>query len=220
MTDLAQLVATGVISAVGGVGLWTFILKLIGMFWQREEKEMDRLRQDVADLRTKHAHCEERYAALEARFDAVERHHASLVPRWIKDASKRVRWINDAALMTIFAPLQLSREQVEGRTFAELLDAEAAREIDRLDRSALARPGQAVSCLVTLHSSLRAMHVVKVAGVGRDRELVYEGYAYRGNDPDDEADRGQRRQEEQIGASKVHTGYAGEPGQAGASEGL
>jgi hypothetical protein len=48
---------------------------------------------------------------------------------------------------------------------------------------------------------LPVMHVVTVAGVGRDGELIYEGYAYCQNDPEDVLERGLRRREEQIGLS-------------------
>jgi len=198
-----QLIAAVIVSAIGSVGIWNLVAKIIELVWRREDSDNARLRREVAELKEAHRTCEERVEEFARRLDTVEHNHSSLVPRWIKNADKRVIWINDAAMMQIFAPLRLSREKVEGHTFAELLGAEAAREIDRLDRDALAWPGKAASTMLTLHPSLRPMHVVKVAGVGRDRELIYEGYAYCANPPSAEADRGHRRADEQRGASKL-----------------
>ncbi|MGE0178996.1 MAG: hypothetical protein AB7O91_04145 [Sphingomonas sp.] len=203
MYGLPQLVAVGVVSAIGSVGLWTFAGKLIELIWKREDSDNERLRREVAEAKAAHTSCEERVDALERRLEAVEHHHSSLIPRWIRNAAKRIIWINDAAMMQIFAPLRLSREQVEGHTFHDLLGPEAAREIDRLDRDALAWPGKAASTPLTLHSSLRLMIVVNIAGVGRDRELIFEGYAYCANLPEAALDRGIRRGDEQRGLSEL-----------------
>jgi hypothetical protein len=188
-------------SAFLGGGVWSFGSTWLGRYFDKEEREIERLRADLDKVRADHQGCELRVTTLERRLEAVEHHHASLVPRWIKDAAKRIVWINGAAMVTIFGPLNLIRDEVEGHSFAELLDAEAARELDRLDRAALAHPGRAVSTMLQLHPALPVMTIVKIAGVGRDSELIYEGYAYCENDPDDARDRGVRRQEEQLGLS-------------------
>jgi hypothetical protein len=201
MYDLPQLIAAVIAAALGSLGLWTFGGKLVELIWRREEKEIDRLRADVLRMEGKHENCEKELAGLKDRFAALEAHHASLIPRWIKDARKRIVWLNSRALITIFAPLGYSRDQVEGRTFQELLDMEAAREIDRMDAAALANHGHPVSTLLTLHPALEPMHIVKVAGVGRLGELIYEGAAYQVNDPAAARDRGERRQDEQLGLS-------------------
>ena len=193
-------------SGLASAPLWNAATTWWAKRHDSQERETDRLRKA-------HERCEEKLAALERRLEAVEHHHASLVPRWIKDASKRILWINGAAMVAIFGPLRLTRDQVEGHTFAELLDPEAAREIDRLDRSALAHHGRAVSTLLQLHAQLPAMHIVKVAGIGRDAELIYEGYAYCANDPADLADRGARREEEQLGLSLLRLGPPAAEGQ-------
>ncbi len=190
-----------------------------------EESEIVRLRADVAEVkkeasaaRALHAACEDKVEALERRLEAVEQHHPSLMARWIKDKNKRVIWINARAMISIFAPLGYGREEIEGRTFAEIgFDPNVATEIDRLDQAALMRSGEAVSTLLTLRrleappgvmTELRPMVVVKVAGIGRDGELIYEGYAFLGNARADTDELGDRRQDEQRGASKLRTGAA------------
>lgn len=187
----------------------TFATVWLGHLLKRGEKEEDRLRED-------HRECLERVARLELRLEAVEHHHASLVPRWITNVDRRILWINGAAMMSIFGPLQKSRDEVEGHTFADVLGMEASRELDRLARSALAFPGRAVSTMLQLHQGLGPMHIVVVAGVGRDNELIYEGYAYGANDPVDVHERGSRRQEEQIGLSTLRTQNQDGPGASGA----
>lgn len=194
--DVLQTTVVSVGSALLGGGVWSVASTWLTHRFRRDERDDERLYQE-------HKDCLAEVAALKTRLDALEHHHASLVPRWIKDSSKRILWINGAAMLSIFGPLGKARDEVEGYTFLDLLDMEAAREIDRLDRAALARPGTAVSTLLHLHPQLPAMHIVKVAGVGRDNELIYEGYAYCTNDPADLLDRGTRRQEEQIGLSRL-----------------
>lgn len=208
-----QLLIAVVVAALGSVPLWTLIGKVFELRWLKrksdgelEEREINRLRTDLTEAREAHRACEQRLNEIENRIDAIEHHHASWVPRWIRNTRKQIIWINDAAILAIFAPLSLSREEVVGRTFSDLLDIEASREIDRLDRSALSHPGRPVSTLLQLHPRLRPMHVVKVAGVGRDRELIYEGYAYLLNDPEDSQARGDERREEARGMAQLRTG--------------
>lgn len=222
MSDMIIVtLVTGVLGAVGGVGLWTFLAKWLELGVGRETAEITRLRSDVdtakreaIEAKASHKACENRVEDLERRLEAVEHHHSSYMARWIKDGGKRIIWINSQALLTIFAPLGYSRNDVVGRTFVELLDPGAAREIDRLDRAALAIPGQAASTMLQLHPNLPTMVVVKVAGAGRDGELIYEGYAYCPNDREEADDRGERRQQEQRGLSQLRlagpdTGSAG-----------
>lgn len=223
MSDLILVAVTGVSSALAGAGVWGFLSTRLNIGVQREQGEIDRLREDIAEAKREaaeakehHKACEERVDEMERRLEAIEHHHHSYMARWIKDAGKRIVWINSPGLIALFAPLGYSRNEVIGRTFAELLDPDAAREVDRLDRYALARPGRAVSTMVTLDPRLPPMIVIKVAGAGSDGELKYEGYAYCPNDPEDDLDRGARRQEEQIGASILRVtgqdrGEAGHP---------
>jgi hypothetical protein len=194
---------TGGLGAVGGVGIWTFLTKWLELGAKRDSEEIARLRVDIGEANRRHSECESRVAELDRRLEAVEHHHSSYMPRWIKNAGKRLVWVNSPAMLSIFAPLGYSRSDVVGRTFSELLDIDAAEEVDRMDRAALALPGKAVSTILQLHVSLPAMVVVKVAGAGRDGEVIYEGYAYCPNDPERERDRGERRQREQIGASAL-----------------
>lgn len=206
--ETATIAVLSIVSALIGGGIWSFAATWLGKRSDDRQSEIGRLRED-------HRRCENKVEALERRLEAIEHHHSSLVPRWIMDAGKRIRWINGAAMVAIFGPLGKTRDEVEGRTFFDLLDVEAAREIDRLDRAALARPGTAVSTLLQLHSLLPPMHIVKVAGCGRDGELIYEGYAYCTNDPVDLLDRGLRRQEEQVGLSLLRLQGPGPPDAGG-----
>jgi hypothetical protein len=213
---LLALIVTLVVGVVGGAGLWNFAAKWLELRERREETEVGRLRNDVEAVKKAHQACERNLEGLALRLEAVEHHHSSYLPRWIKDARKRIVWINSAALVAIFGRVGYTRTDVIGRTFAELLDVEAAREIDGLDRLALALPGQAVSTLLALHPQLPLMVIVKVAGSGRDGEIIFEGYAYRQNPPDIDVARGERRQEEQVGASMLRmagpdAGEAGDP---------
>jgi hypothetical protein len=201
VNQLMLTAVVAVVSALLGGGVWSFASAWLQGRFNSEQSENSRLHEDLKKAIASHEECREKVVTLERRLEVVEHHHVSLVPRWIKNAAKRVQWVNGAAMVTIFGPLGFTRGQVEGHTFAELLDMEAAREIDRIDRSALRYPGQAASTLLQLHPSLPVMTVVKIAGVGRDGELIYEGLAYYGNIPEDLADRAVRRSEEQMGAS-------------------
>ncbi|HEX5183578.1 MAG TPA: hypothetical protein VFW19_10560 [Allosphingosinicella sp.] len=203
MSHILVTALVGLVSAFVGGGVWSFLSTWLRARFDHDEKEIDRLRKDVAALDERHRECEAKFDALERKFDAAEHHHSSLIPRWIKNAHKRVLWVNGAAMVNIFGQLDLNRDQVEGRTLAELLGAEAAREMDRIDRSALANPGRPVSTLLQLHQRLAPTHIVEIAGIGRESELIYEVYAYFPNAPEDEADRGGRRQAEQIGLSSL-----------------
>lgn len=206
MTDpvLVAMIAAG--GALLGGGMWTFL----GSWFGFREKEIVRLREDVAGLTEKHQNCEKEVAELKLRQAALEHHHASHLARWIKDAHKRVVWINSKALLSIFAPIGLGRDEVEGRPFADLIDPHAAADIERLDHAALAQPGSPASTLVKLHPDLPVMHIVKVAAAGREGQLIYEGYAYRTNDPEIALGAGLARQAEQRVVSIDHlTGGAG-----------
>lgn len=196
------------LTAIGGglssVGFWKFVTWLLARGDKREEKESDRLRREARESRDAHLDCEQRLDAVEARLQAVEHHHASYLPRWIKGADKRLIWINDRAFLAIFAPLGLAREEVMGRTFEELLDPLAAAEIDRLDQMALAHPELPAANVIQLHPMLPVMVVVKVVAVGREGELVFEGYAYRTNDKTLADAIGVGRQRQAIEASAEH----------------
>jgi hypothetical protein len=108
--------------------------------------------------------------------------HDSHLARWTKDGGKRILWLNAKAYLSIFAPLGVGRDEVEGKTFAELLSEDAAMEVARLDEMALAHPEMAASNMIRLHPSLPVMWIVKIAATGLDGALMFEGYAYRTND--------------------------------------
>lgn len=203
MYDLQQLLAAAVAAAFGSVGLWTFGGKLIELIWKREETDNERLRAEVRELKGEVRELRAQHGDCEARLAALEHHHASLIPRWIKDSRKRIVWLNSRALISIFAPLGLRRDDVEGHSFQDLLDFEAARVIDGMDADALANPGKPISSLVQLHPQLPKMHVVKIAGVGREDEVIYEGCAFPVNDPQAMLERGTRRMDEQRGLSML-----------------
>lgn len=201
MNQLVLILITGALGAFGGVGIWTFLSKWLELRAKREERDEDQLRADHRDCLERVDALEEDLRRTQRRLEVVEAHHGSLFARWIKDAGKRLVYVNGRAMATIFGPLGYTRDQIEGRTFLDLLDIEAAREIDRLDRAALTQPGRAVSSMLQLHPRLPVMIVVKVAGVGRDQELVYEGHAYEVNDAQRVLERAERREEEQVGLS-------------------
>jgi hypothetical protein len=205
MTEILPFVGTSLVTLIvallGSVGIWNYLTRRADREAEREDKDLTRLRDEVKELRQQHKTCEREVAELQSRLAAVEHHHASYLARWIKGADKRVIWVNDKAVLSIFGPLQLSREDVVGHTFAELLDPIAALEIDRLDKAALALPGAAVSSLIKLHPDLPVMHIVKVASTGRDGELIYEGHAFRTNDPEIALGVGIGRQADQREAS-------------------
>lgn len=170
-------------------------------FWQWKIRREDRQHGDRKQERADHQKCLEKVAALERRLEVVEHHHSSLFARWIKDARGRICWVNGRAMATIFGPLELTRDEVEGRTFQDLLDVTAAAEIDRLERAALALPGMAVSTVVQLHPRLPVMIVVAAAGVGRDMELIYEGHAYPDQRSETVSELVAERRGEQMGLS-------------------
>lgn len=212
MYDLAQLAGAIAVSSLGSVGLWTLIGKWFDRSGQRYDGELGRTRTDLASEKASHKECLERIERLEERLAIVEDHHSSLLARWIKDAGKRICWVNGRAMVTIFGPLGYTRDQVEGRTFEDLLDVEAAREVDRLDRAALANPGKAASSMIQLHPSLPVMMIVKVAGIGRDQELIFEGHAFLTDDMETIRERVNERRNEQEGLSLLR--LAGQAEQA------
>lgn len=184
MPDLIALALPALIGAAGGLGGGMAVLypKMRELRDKREESEIARLREDERECRADIVRLEKTIADLQDRLTTVEHHHASYLARWFKDSTKRVTWLNDKAFLGIFAPLGLKREDVLGRTFAEVLDPMAAAEIDRLDQAALAHPDMPASNVIQMHPLLPVMVVVKIAAIGRAGDLVYEGYAYRTND--------------------------------------
>lgn len=198
---------------LGGGSVWTFLTQRRQRLDTREESEIGRLRTELKELKSDHADCQDKIGKLEERLDTIEQHHSSQLARWIKDDDKRIRWVNSRAMMLIFAPLGYSRSQIEGRTFGEIgLDVTSITEIDRLDRLAVMYPGEAAWTMLTIRrtdappgamTTLAPLYVIKVAGIGRDGDLVYEGCAFRGVGRD-EADRiGDLREAEQRGQSSL-----------------
>lgn len=188
--DTTVLVAiVGVISAFLGGGVWTFAAKWMDV----GQGELGRLRADIKQAKEELRACEERHGVLESRLRAVEAKSTSYFAMWIKDRHGRIVWLNDKAFLTIFAPLGYSREELDGKTFRDLLDPVAADEIDLLDKAALAHPGATQSIFIQLHPDLPLMVVIKVCSVSETGEVQYEGCAYNPNDPDLELAMGIRR---------------------------
>jgi hypothetical protein len=171
------------VAAVGGffsAPVWNFFGKRLG--WN--ETEIDRLRKEITRLGGQHQTCEDKVRELTERIAVIEHHHSSAFARWLSDAGRRIVYVNSKALISIFGPMGLTREQVEGKTFHDFIEPNVAAELDELAQAALARDGSAVSNLIKLHPDLPVMHVVKIAAAGRDGGLIYEAIAFRMNDPD------------------------------------
>lgn len=113
---------------------------------------------------------------------------------WIKDRHGRLVWLNDKAFLTLFAPLGYTRDELDGKTFRDLLDPVAAEEIELLDRAALIHPGHTQSVLIQLHPDLPFLVVIKVACISDSGEVQYEGCAYNPSDPEIRSATGTRRQ--------------------------
>lgn len=181
---LAQLLA----AALGGGGFSFVLGKLIDRGHAREQGEIARLRKDIDDAKEDllickdaHDNCETRLNEISERLRAVEASTPSYLARWVKDQNKRLLWLNDRAYLMLFAPLGLSRHEVMDRDFGDLFgegSGEAVRLIDDLDVLALKRPGEVQSALMQLHPSLPIMAILKVAFIGDDGLLRYEGCAY------------------------------------------
>lgn len=199
--SLLNILVTGAVALVGGGGGATLMVKVMELRAKREESEIERMRADEKSCREEVAGLRKELAELKARLVVIEHHNGSYLARWIKGADKRVQWLNDRAFLAIFAPLGLTREEVIGSTFEDMLDPAAAREIDLLDQAALAHPEVAASNVIQLHPLLPVMVVVKVAAIGREGELVYEGYAYRTNEKMVSDGLGAARQAEAIEAA-------------------
>jgi hypothetical protein len=124
----------------------------------------------------------------------------------VADEIMRLMWVNPKAMLTIFGPLGYTRDDLEGKMFAELdrLDQVAVSEIARLDQVALARDGAPVSGMIRFHPILPEMHVVKITAATKDGGLIYEGYAYRKNDMEVSEGIAAARQIEAIEASANH----------------
>lgn len=171
-----------IVALIGGffsAPVWSYLTRLLG--WS--QSEIERLRSDVNDGKALHTKCEQQVRELMERIAVIEHHHASHFARWLSDAKHRIVWLNSKALVSIFGPMGLTREDIEGKTFGDLLDKSAAAELDRLAQAALVHDGSAVSNLIRLHPDLPVMHIVKIAGAGRDGELIYDAIAFRPNDP-------------------------------------
>lgn len=194
MNGVGGMLLTVAVTSIASVGLWNLVALVLKRKWSVGDRQ-----------RKSHEECLREVEALKERVAIIEHHHNCYLARWIKDADRRVIWFNAKAMLAIFGPLGKTREEVLGKTFAELLlDPVASAEIDRLDEAALAHPECAAHCPIRLHPNLPVMIVVKVAAVGREGELVFEGYAYRTNDSLITAGFGADRQRLAIAASAMH----------------
>lgn len=188
------LALVGVVSAVLGGGIWTFFASWMNIGVAKRKDELTRLDAEVKRLREELGGCEEKHGVLEVRLRAVENKTTSYFAMWIKDRHGRIVWLNDKAFLTLFAPLGYTRNELDGKTFRDLLDPVAADEIDLLDKAALAHPGATQSILIQLHPDLPFLIVIKVASVSESGEVQYEGCAYNPSDPEIRTAMGTRRQ--------------------------
>lgn len=193
-SNALTLAVVGVISALLGGGIWTFLSSWLNIGVTKRKDELARLDTEVGRLRGELGHCEERHGVLETRLRAVEHKTTSYFAMWIKDRHGRIVWLNDKAFLTLFAPLGYTRNELDGKTFRDLLDPRAADEIDLLDKAALAHPGATQSILIQLHPDLPFLIVIKVASVSDSGEVQYEGCAYNPSDPEIRSALGTRRQ--------------------------
>jgi hypothetical protein len=184
LTDPVLIALVGVVSAIAGGGVWSFLASWMKLGYTGRNSHLRRLEGDVTRLRTELSSCEERHDVLEQRLKAVENKTTSYFAMWIKDRNGRLVWLNDKAFLTIFAPLGYTRAELDGKTFRDLLDPAAADEIALLDKAALAHPGATQSLLVQLHPDLPFMVVIKVASISESGDVQYEGCAYNPSDPD------------------------------------
>lgn len=194
MDPTVTVALVGVLSAVAGGGVWTFASQRLGINAQTQRDVIKRLDQDVTRLNQELTSCEERHDVLETRLRAVEQRSTSYFAMWIKDRNGRLVWLNDKAFLTLFAPLGYTRDELDGKTFADLLDPVAAAEIELLDRAALAHPGATQSILIQLHPDLPFLVVIKVASISDKGDVQYEGCAYNPSDPEIRSAMGTRRQ--------------------------
>lgn len=204
MDPTVTVAIVGVLSALVGGGVWTFASQWLGLKTLSRKDEVARLDEHVAELRKELASCEDRHDILETRLRAVEQRSTSYFAMWIKDRNGRLVWLNDKAFLTLFAPLGYTRDELDGKTFSDLLDPVAAQEIDLLDKAALAHPGQTQSILIQLHPDLPFLVVIKVASISEKGDVQYEGCAYNPSDPEIRSAVGTRRQIIQRSQSVGH----------------
>lgn len=194
MDATVQVAIVGILSALLGGGVWTFAAKWLDIGVTTRSGELKRQDEKINSLETELSKCEERHSVLEGRLRAVEAKSTSYFAMWIKDRHGRLIWLNDKAFLTLFAPLGYSRDELDGKTFRDLLDPVAADELDFLAKAALAHPGATQSILIQLHPDLPFLVVIKVCSVAESGEVQYEGCAYQPNDPEIETAMGVRRQ--------------------------
>ena len=201
MDAAIQVAIVGVGAAFLGGGIWTYLgTRLTSRAGERKD-EVARLSGDLESLRVELSQCEERHGVLETRLRAVEQRSTSYFAMWIKDRHGRLVWLNDKAFLTLFAPLGYARDELDGKTFRDLLDPVAAEELDLLQQVALAQPGHTQSILIQLHPDLPFLVVIKVASINDHGDVQYEGCAYNPGDPEIRSATGTRRQIVQRSAS-------------------
>jgi hypothetical protein len=194
VSDTITTVSIAAISAIAGGGVWTFLASWLNVGHTKRKDELTRLDGEVGKLREELATCEERHGVLETRLRAVEHRNGSYFALWIKDRHRRLVWLNDKAFLTLFAPLGYARDELDGKTFRDLLDPVAADELDMLDRAAVAHHGATQSILLQLHPDLPFMVIIKVACIAENGDVQYEGCAYSPGDPEIRSAAGTRRQ--------------------------
>lgn len=200
--DLSTVIISATSTIVGTGGLWTWMQLRGRMGYLQRKDELARALETIKTMKDEHKACQELIEAMEKRMRVIEHSRDSFLARWMKDDKGRLTWMNDKAFLTLFAPLQLSRHQLEGKTFSELgFDSNAVMNVELLDAAARAHHGYAASSLIQMHPLLPPMNIIKIAWVGGDGDLVYEGYAYHIMDPEIRSGIGTRRAVAQIASS-------------------
>lgn len=200
VTQLVTLAAAGLASAP----LWSFLTEKLKLGAKKATTEVARLDLRITELTDELKKCKDSHHVVETRLRAIEQRSTSYFAMWIKDRNQRLVWLNDKAFLTLFAPLGYARDELDGKTFRDLLDPVAAAEIEQLDKAALAYPGHTQSLLIQLHPDLPFLVVIKVAAVSTSGEVQYEGCAYNPGDPEIRSAAGTRRQIVQRSESIEH----------------
>jgi hypothetical protein len=203
-SDSLTIALVSIGGAIVGGPVWSFLSMCLKIGAGKRKTDYERLEARVATAEQLHKDCEAKHGILETRLKAVEQRDASYFALWIKDRAGRLVWLNDKAFLTIFAPLGLTRAELDGKTFKDLLDPQAAIEIEMLDKAALTHPGATQSILIQLHPDLPFMVVIKVAAIAENGDVQYEGCAFTPGDPEIRSAAGIRREIIQRAESFEH----------------
>jgi hypothetical protein len=122
---------------------------------------------------------EKENAVLRAEISAIVRGNGLALSVWTKGIDRRVRWLTPRAMRVIFAPLDLSDDQVLGRTFGEIFGSEVGRQIESLDRRAMSELDSTQIDIVQLHPDLLPMVIITTVTEDEEGKTVFQGIAIR-----------------------------------------